>query len=53
MSDFSDKQITVTMSGRQWFALLARVVGKSLSLDGAKAYNEASAILKEELLKHK
>ncbi len=49
---FSQKQISVTMSGRHWVALLGRLCGRNLSLEGARAYHEASKILNAELLKN-
>lgn len=49
--DFRSKQITVTMSGEQWFALFAKLAGKPLSEIGRQYQREAAKILGDTLTK--
>jgi hypothetical protein len=41
MSDFRKSAVSVTLTGEQWFALIAALKGKSLSFTGAKVFAEA------------
>jgi hypothetical protein len=38
---FSKLDVTVTLSGEEWFALLSRLDGRGLSLKGLKLYKRA------------
>jgi hypothetical protein len=46
---FGKAEITVTMLGEEWFALIARTIGRSLSPEGAKLYNRAASKIQEQL----
>ncbi len=46
---FGKREVTVTLLGEEWFALLARAVGRGLSKEGAAAYNRAATKMKEQL----
>lgn len=50
---FSERNITVTLTGAQWFALLARIGGRELSAKGAREYREATERLQKQLLAQK
>lgn len=49
MVEFPKREVAITLTGAQWFALLTRAVGRSLSPEGARTYNEAAARLTEQL----
>ena len=46
---FSKQQVSVTMSGEEWVALIARVLNKPLSKRGEKVYQEAQLRLTHQL----
>ena len=39
---FEKREVSLTLTGAQWFALLARCAGKGLSARGAKEYKTAT-----------
>lgn len=47
---FSNMDVTVTMKGEEWFALLARIIGRDLSAKGARTYNTAAGRMQEQIL---
>lgn len=47
--NFSKAQVTVTMTGEQWLALMARVARKPLSPEGVRIAGEAAMSLLERL----
>ena len=47
--DFCKAQVSVTMSGEQWFALMARIASQGLSLEGARRYAEATVLLTQQI----
>jgi len=47
---FSKLDVTVTLSGEEWFAVLSRIAGRDLSLKGAKIYNAAAGKLQTQIL---
>jgi hypothetical protein len=50
LPEFSERDIAITLPGRQWFTLLAKIVGCSLSVMGEKELREATAQLQAQLL---
>lgn len=51
MADIFDKPITVTLSGAEWTAVLARILGTyRFSKLGAKTYNAAATKLQKQIL---
>jgi hypothetical protein len=48
---FGKRQVSVTMLGEQWFALLAHLAKRPLSDDGIKKLSEATGILRDSLSK--
>ena len=47
---FSDMDVSVTMKGEEWFALLARIERVPLSAKGAKAYNRGMTKLQKQIV---
>lgn len=47
---FSKLDVTVTLSGEEWFALMCRLDGRGLSNKGLKLYKSACAKLQTQVL---
>ena len=47
---FSETQITVTLKGKEWVTLLARMLRRELSKEGEATYHAASTKLQKQLL---
>lgn len=47
---FGKTDVTVTLTGEEWFALLARITKRSLSPEGASIYNTAVGKLSQQIL---
>lgn len=53
---FADRDVTVTLTGREWVVILARMVGHTnpryaLSTEGAAVYHAAAVKLADQLAK--
>ena len=46
---FRDMDVTVTMTGEEWFALMAKMAGNSLSVKGQDALNRAMKALYQQV----
>jgi hypothetical protein len=42
MSRFGKAKVTVTLTGEEWFALLARITRRELSPKGSRVYRQAA-----------
>ena len=51
MREFSKARIAITLTGAEWTVLLARLINRELSPQGAKIYNDAAGKLKAQLLR--
>lgn len=47
---FPAMDVTITLTGTEWTAVLARLVRRELSPEGAKIYNAAAGKMQEQLL---
>jgi hypothetical protein len=47
---FPKRRVSVTLTGEEWVMLLARILGKEMSLKGAKVYRSAADKLNKQLL---
>jgi hypothetical protein len=47
--DFSNTDVTVTLKGAQWFALMARLANKPLSEEGEAILKRAKTMLATQL----
>jgi hypothetical protein len=47
---FGKTDVTVTLTGEEWFALLARIAKRPLSPEGARIYKVAVGKLQQEIL---
>jgi hypothetical protein len=47
---FSKHDVTVTLTGEEWFALLCRLGGRSLSAKGSKIYDAATSKLQSQIV---
>jgi hypothetical protein len=47
---FSKTDVTVTLTGEEWFALLARIAKRPLSPEGAAIYHDATIKLQQQIL---
>jgi hypothetical protein len=50
--DYRNLDVTVTLKGEEWFALAAKLSGKSLSDEGVKILKRAEKRLSEALTEH-
>jgi hypothetical protein len=48
-TDFENSDVTITMKGAEWFALVAKAAGKSLSPQGRVIANSAGQKLCDQL----
>lgn len=48
---FPERAVSLTLTGAQWFALLAKVTGRDLSAEGVQQFNAAAVSIKAQLLK--
>ena len=46
---FFEREITITLTGAEWFAYIARVLGKPLSAEGARLYSQAGEKIQQQL----
>jgi hypothetical protein len=47
---FGKTDVSVTLTGEEWFAILARLVNRPLSKQGAATYNKATEKMQVQLL---
>jgi hypothetical protein len=47
--DFSNKDVSVTLKGAQWFALMAELANKPLSAQGEAIMKRARVLLAEQV----
>jgi hypothetical protein len=50
MKEFSKREVTVTLLGEEWAAVLAKACGKPLSVHGRQVYVAAAQKLGDQLL---
>jgi hypothetical protein len=48
-SGFADRRVSVTLTGKQWFALIAKLADKPLSREGMETLREAASKLAEQV----
>lgn len=47
---FGSSQITVTLTGEEWFAIISEIGGKALGPEGRKLYREAAKKLGDQVV---
>jgi hypothetical protein len=47
---FPKREVSITLTGEEWVTVLARILGKEMSLKGAKVYRKAADKLNKQLL---